>query len=180
MFKATAIYKNGQYVFNDANNEITLNSEQIDGFSPRNVWLLRYILPGTNQVQYLITFQPSSADLLDTNTLQGLWVEQNGQGVMINCISIDNFNTIANAGGTVTPRYASVAAVAFVTPTPACWRITRADTGTGAAHNDVVTDYLGSYIGNVRLVSNTSGVSIYEVTAYGTLRAVGSDSVAAC
>lgn len=180
MFKAVAIYKNGQFVFNDpsSQNEIDLNSEQIDGFSPRNAWLLRYILPGTNQVQYLLTFQPSSADLVDTNTLQGLWVEQNGQGVMIDCISIDNFNTIANAGGSLTRRYASP--VSFTTPTPSCWRITRADAGTGAAHNDVVTDYIGQYIGNVRLVSNTSGVSIYEVSAYGTLRAVGSDSVAVC
>lgn len=178
MFKATAIFKNGQYVFNDPSNEIDLNSAKIDGFSPRPVWLLRTVVPGTNQVQYLPTFAPSSEELADANTIQGLWVEQDGEGVMIDCISIDNFNTIANAGGSLQRRYG--AAPAFTTPTPSYWCITRADNGTGAAHDKVVTDYVGRYIGNVRLKTNISGVSVYEVQAFGTLKALGTDSVALC
>lgn len=178
MFKATAIYKNGQYVFNDPQNEIDLNSAKIDGYSPRPVWLLRTIIPGVNQVQYLPTFGPSSEELADANTIAGLWVEQDGKGVMIDCISVDNFNTIANAGGALQRRYG--AAPAFTSPTPSYWCITRADNGTGAAHDKVVMDYVGSYIGNVRLKTNTSGISIYEVQAYGTLKALGTDSVAQC
>jgi len=179
IFKATAIYKNGQFVFNDANNVIDLNPVNLDAFAPRNAWLLRNILAGTNQVQYAITFQPSSADIADVNTIQGLYVEQDGKGVMIDCISIDNFNTVANGNATdLQRRYG--AAPAFVTPTPNNWCITRADDGSATAHSTVTTDYVGQYIGNVRLKQNISGVSIYLVTAYGTMVAIGTDSVAQC
>lgn len=181
IFPVTAIYKNGQYVFNDPNNVIDINATLLAPFSPRNAWLLRQLVPGTNQVQYLLTFSPSSADIADTNTIQGIYLEEVGssQGVLIDCISIDNFNLAANGTTTsVQRRYG--AAPAFTTPTPACWRITRADNGTAAAHGTVSTDYVGKIYGNVRLVSNTSGVSVYEVTAFGTLVAVKSDSVAAC
>ena len=178
LFQATAILKNEQYVFNDPNNVIEFNAVNIDAFSPRNAWLLRYIIPGTNQVQYLITFAPSSADLADSNTIQGLWVEQDGKGVLIDCISLENFNAVANGTGTIQRRYG--AAPAFTTPTPNYWCITRTDDGSTAAHGKVSTDYVGQYIGNVRLKSNTSGQSVYEVRAYGTMRAIGSDSVAQC
>ncbi|MCB0472290.1 MAG: hypothetical protein KDC56_04425 [Flavobacteriaceae bacterium] len=178
LFKATAIYKDGQFVFNDSQNEIELNSAEIQSFSPRPVWLLRYIVPGDQRVHYALTFDPSSADLADSNTILGLWVEQNGKGVMIDCISVDNFNSIANSGGTLQRRYG--AAPVFTAPTASCYRITRADDGTGAAHNQVVTDYIGQYVGNIRLVSNLSGVSVYEFSAYGTPVAIGSDSIAAC
>jgi len=178
LFSATAIYKNGQYVFNDPNNTIDLNAVKIDAFAPRNAWLLRTIVPGTNQVQYLLTFGPSSEELADANTIQGLWVEQDGKGILIDCISLDNFNVVANGTGTIQRRYG--AAPAFATPTPNFWCITRADDGTGAAHDKVVMDYVGFYIGNIRLKTNVSGVSVYEVQAYGTLPALGTDSVARC
>ena len=105
LFQATAIFKNGTYVFNDPNNVIDLNAALVDGFSPRNAWLLRTIVPGTNRIEYNITFSPSSADLSDSNTIIGLYVEQEGVGVMIDCISIDNFNTVANGTGTIQRRY---------------------------------------------------------------------------
>lgn len=179
IFPVTAIYKNGQYVFNDPNNVIDINATLLDAFAPRNVWLLRQLVPGTNQVQYLLTFSPTSADLADVNTIQGLYVEEAGKGVMIDCISMDNFNLAANGTTTsVQRRYG--AAPAFTTPTPACWRITRADNGSAAAAGTVATDYVGKIYGNIRVVSNTSGVSVYEVTAFGTLVAVKSDSVATC
>jgi len=178
LFTAVAIYTKGQYVFNDPNPVIDINADKIDAFSPRPVWLLRYLVPGTNQIQYLLTFQPTSADLLDANTILGLWVEQDGKGVMIDCISIADFNTVANGTGTITRRYSS--APAFTNPTPAWWCVTRADDGSGYAHDVVVTDYVGQYFGNVRLKSNTSGVSVYTFQAYGTPTAVGSDSVAQC
>lgn len=178
IFSAIAIYKNGQYVFNDSNNNIAINAPKVDAFSPRNAWLLRYIVPGTNQVQYLLTFQPSSADLLDTNTIAGIYTEQDGKGVLIDCISTDNFITVANGTGTITRRYSS--APAFVTPTGSWWCVTRADDGSASAHGDVSTDYVGFYYGNVRLKSNTSGVSVYTFQAFGTPKAIGTDSVALC
>lgn len=178
LFKATAIWKDGQYTFNDPNNEIDLDSAEIQAFSPRNAWLIRYIIPGDPRVQYMLTFAPSSSDLADGNTIQGLWVEQSGKGVLIDCISVDNFNAIATAGGTLQRRYGP--APAFTAPTAGCWRITRADNGTTSAHSQVTTDYIGQYFGNVRVVSNNSGISVYEISAYGTPKAIGTDSVAAC
>lgn len=183
IFQATAIYKATSYVFNDPNNVIDINATEIDGFSPRNAWLLRNLVPGSNQVQYQITFQPSSADLADVNTIQGLYLEQGSfggsMGVLIDCTSITDFNLTANGTqANLTRRYG--AAPAFTTPTAANWCITRSDDGSAAAHGDVSTDYLGFYVGNVRLKSNISGTSIYAVTAYGTMKAIGSDSVAIC
>lgn len=181
IFPVTAIYVNGQYVFNDPNNVIDINGTILAAFSPRNAWLLRQIVDGTNQVQYLLTFSPSSSDIADVNTIQGLYLEEVGssRGVLIDCISIDNFNLAANGtASSVQRRYG--AAPAFTTPTAACWRITRADAGTAAAHGTVATDYVGKIYGNVRVVSNTSGISVYEVSAFGTLTAVKSDSVATC
>lgn len=178
LFLATAIYKDGRYTFNDPDNVIDLNSLTIGAFTPRNVWLLRYIIPGQNQVQYLPTFAPTSAQLLDVNTIQGLYVEQDGEGVIIDCISIANFNTAANSGSAITARYGT--APAFTNPSALWYCVTRSDEGTGYAHDRVVTDYVGQYIGNVRLKSNTSGVSVYTFQSYNVPIAIGSDTVAQC
>jgi len=178
IFVATAIYTQGQYVFNESNNQIDINAAELQAFTPRNCWLLRTIVPGTNRIEYNITFSPSSADLADTNTIIGLYIEQNGKGVMIDCISITDFNTVANGTGSITRRYSS--APAFTTPSAAWWCVTRSDDGSGYAHDQVVVAYVGQYIGNVRLKSNTSGTSVYTFQAYGTVTAIGSDSVAQC
>jgi hypothetical protein len=175
LFTATAIYKNAQYIFNDSNNVVTINAPEIDAFSPTPCWLLRYLIPGDNRVQYLLTFQPSSADLSDANTITGLWVEQEGQGVMIDCISVDQCLAVANGTGSIQRKYG--AAPAFTSPTPAWWCITRADDGSDFAHDVVTMDYIGQYFGNIRMKSNTSGVSIYTFQAYGVVTAVKSDSV---
>lgn len=178
LFQATAIFRRSQYVFNDPNNTFDFNAAKIDAFSPRNCWLLRQIIPGQNQVQYLITFAPTSADLADTNTIIGLWAEQDGEGVMFDCISIENFNSAANNTGSITRRYGSPPA--FTNPTAAWWCVTRSDDGSGFAHDQVVMAYVGQYVGNVRLKTNTSGVSVYTFQAYGTVVAIGTDTVAQC
>jgi hypothetical protein len=178
LFTAIAIYKNGHYTFNDPNNQIAINSPQIDGFSPVNAWLLRYIIPGQNQVQYLLTFEPSSADLADPNTIQGVYVEQDGQGVLIDCISVAQFILVANGTGTIQRRYG--AAPAFTGPTPVLYCVTRADDGSASAAGSFSTAYVGQYVGNIRLKSNVSGISVYEILSYTTPKAIGSDSVATC
>lgn len=178
IFQATAIFSNGHYLFNDPNNVITLNSTRLQGFTPRNAWLLRYIVPGVNQVQYLLTFEPSSADLADPNTIAGLYIEEDGKGVLIDCISITQFDAVANGTGTIQRRYG--AAPAFTNPTATWYCITRSDDGTASAHGKVSTDYVGQYFGNMRLKSNVSGTSIYTFQAYSLPKAIGSDSIAAC
>lgn len=175
LFSASAIFKNGQYVFNDSQNSVAINAPELGPFTPRLAWLLRYLIPGNNQVQYLLTFQPSSADLADSNTIVGVWIEQDGEGILIDCISVAQAIDVANGTGTIQRRYG--AAPAFTNPTAAWWCVTRADDGSGYAHDRVVMDYIGFYFGDVRLKTNASGVSVYTFQAYGTVIAVGSDSV---
>jgi len=178
LFLAKAIYKDGRYTFNDADNTIDINSLGISAFTPRNVWVLRSIIPGQNQVQYNITFTPTSDQLADSNTIQGLYLEQDGEGVVIDCISITNFNAAANTGSAITARYATPPA--FANPVALFYCVTRADDGSGTAHNKIVTDYIGQYFGNVRVKSNTSGVSVYTFQSYNVPVPIGSDTIAQC
>jgi hypothetical protein len=178
LFSAVALYKAPHFTAYDSNNVITFNSDQIAAFTPRNVWLLRYLVPGQNQIQYLITFEPTSAQLLDVNTVTGVYVEQNGLGVVVDCISVANFINAADNAGSVTQKYPA-GLPAFVGPTSIAWCISRADDGSGFAHDNVVTDYLNQYSGNVRLRSNISGVSHYIVFSYTQIIAIGADVVTA-
>lgn len=178
LLAATALYKAPHFTAYDSNNQITINADRIMAFTPRNAYILRYLVPGQNQIQYLITFEPTSAQLLDVNTLQGIYVEQDGQGVVIDCISISNFVTAVDTGGTITARYGGTITV-FTSPTAIAWCISRADDGSGFSHDNVVTDYLNQYAGNVRLRSNISGVSHYIVFSYTQIVAIGTDSVSA-
>lgn len=178
LLAATALYKAPHFTAYDSNNVITINADRIMAFTPRNAWILRYLVPGQNQIQYLVTFEPTSAQLLDVNTLQGIYVEQDGQGVVVDCISITNFVTAVDTGGSITGKYNGTIP-AFVSPTAIAYCISRADDGSGFAHDNVVTDYLLDYVGNVRLRSNISGVSHYIVFSYTFPAARGADVVTA-
>lgn len=175
---AVALYKAPHFTAYDSNNQISINVDRIQAFTPRPVWILRYLVPGQNQIQYLITFEPTSQQLLDSNTLLGVYVEQDGQGVVVDCISVSNFVTAADNSGSLTQRYPG-GIPAFVSPTAIAWCISRADDGSGFSHDQVVTDYLNQYAGNVRLRSNISGVSHYIVFSYTQIIAIGADVVTA-
>ena len=178
LIAATALYKAPHFTAFDANNQITINADRIMAFTPRAAYLLRYLVPGQNQIQYLLTFEPTSAQLLDVNTLQGVYVEQDGQGVLVDCISVTNFVNAVDTAGSITPRYGGAIPV-FVSPVAIAWCISRADDGSGFSHDNVVTDYLNQYAGNVRLRSNISGVSHYIVFSYTQIVAIGADVVTA-
>lgn len=175
---AVALYKAPHFTAFDSNNQISINVDRVQAFTPRPVWIVRYVVPGQNQVQYLITFEPTSQQLLDVNTLQGVYVEQDGQGVVVDCISVANFVTAADNAGNLTQRYPA-GPPAFVSPTAIAWCISRVDDGSGFSHDNVVTDYLNQYAGNVRLRSNISGVSHYIVFSFTQIIAIGTDIVTA-
>jgi hypothetical protein len=178
LLSAVALYKAPHWTGLDSNNVITINVDQIQAFTPRPAWILRYLVPGQNQIQYLVTFEPTSAQLLDANTLTGVYVEQYGQGVVVDCINVANFVSAADTSGTLTQKYAGGVPL-FVSPTAIAWCISRADDGSGFSHDNVVTDYLTQYIGNVRMRSNISGVSHYIVFSYTQIVAIGTDTVTA-
>lgn len=159
--------------------EIGINVSKLQGFSPRYAYVKRYLVPGQNQVQALLTFEPTSDELLDPNTLQGVYVEVSGEGVVIDCISIDNFIAAADGTSTITRRY-SGGYPAFTSPTPSCYTVTRLDDGTGFAHDVVVTDYVGQYIGSVKLVNHVTGTGTYQMSSYFRPRPVKGDVIGTC
>lgn len=179
----------GTYVGNQ-NKTIQINCDRLRAYSPRPCWLLRRLLPGDGtQIQHLLTFEPSSAEIADANTLQGFAIEVDGQDTMIDIVSADALVTACNCPDCTDPilnvvtRFYTGGITSFVAPTLNYVCITRSDDGSGYAHDKIVMDYTGRYVGIVRLKSNTSGVSVYQVQTfytYLTLIPVGADVISSC
>lgn len=165
---AYCLYKAPHFTGYDSNNLITINADLIGAFTPRPAWVKRYLVPGQNQIQYLVTFEPSSADLADPNILTGVYIEQNGLGVVIDCISVANAEAAFNGTGSLTTTYIGQPGgiPLFTTPAALAYCISRADDGSAGSHGLVSQAYVGQYVGNVRLRSNISGISHYIVFSY--------------
>jgi len=165
---AYALYKAPHFTGYDSNNLISVNSDRLQAFTPRPAWIKRYLVPGQNQIQYLLTFEPSSADLLDPNILTGVYIEQDGEGVVIDCISVANAQNAFNGTGSLTPQYIGQPGgiPLFITPTALAYCISRADDGSASAHGLVSQAYVGQYYGNARLRSNISGISHYTIFSF--------------
>lgn len=180
IISAVALYKAPHFTGVDSNNVIGINVSKLQGFSPRFAYLKRYLVPGQNQIQQLLTFEVSSVELLDPNILTGVYVEVSGEGVLVDCVSVADF--IATADGTqtnLTRKYPG-GVPAFVTPTTTKYCITRLDDSSVSAHSQVVTDYVGQYIGNVYFVSHVTGTSIYYFNSYTIPVAIKGDVIATC
>jgi hypothetical protein len=165
LLPAVALYKAPHFTGYDSNNVITLNADRIQAFTPRPAWIKRYLVPGQNQIQYLLTFEPSSTDLTDPNILTGVYIEQDGQGVVIDSINVANLNNALNGVGNITQTYASGIPL-FTTPTAVAYCLIRADDGSAYAHGQVSTQYVNQYYGNIRLRSNVSGISHYILFSF--------------
>lgn len=176
ILSAYALYQGTTFTGFSNNNQIGINSNLLDAYSPRYVWLKRVLIPGQNQIQVLLTFEPSSVEVADPNILQGVYIEVTGVGVMIDCISVQNFIDACNGVGSITRRYAA-GVTAFTSPTPLCYQIARFDDASTFAHGDFSTDYVGQYVGNAYMVSHITGVSLYRVASYTVPIPIGSDIV---
>jgi hypothetical protein len=165
---AYALYKAPHFTGYDSNNQITINADLIGAFTPRPAWIKRYLVPGQNQIQYLATFEPSSADLADPNILTGVYIEQNGQGVVIDCINVANAQAAFNGTGSLTTTYIGQPGgiPLWTSPVALAYCLSRADDGSAFAHGQVSTQYVGQYIGNIRLRSNISSISHYILFSY--------------
>lgn len=172
----------------DLGQTISINCERLTAFSPRPVWLMRTTAPGDGTIILRQpTFSPTSAQLLDPNIIAGFWIEQDGQDVMIDVTTAAAFQAACDACcGTVPAIIANNYAgnVPAVVPLSAgSFCLTRADDGSAGAHDDAAADYVGLYVGNMRLKSNTSGVSVYAFSSFytiGNIPAQGTDTIAAC
>lgn len=165
LLPAVCLYKAPHFTGYDPNNLISINADRVQAFTPRPAWIKRYLVPGQNQIQYLLTFEPSSSDLLDPNLLQGIYLEQDGSGVVIDSISVANTNDALNGVGSITRRYGAGIPL-FTTPTAIAYCLVRADDGSAFAHGQVSTQYVTQYYGNVRLRSNVSGISHYILFSF--------------
>lgn len=174
-----------QYVGDQGGVQISINCERLQAFSPRPVWLKRFLAPGDGTViLYEPTFFPTSAELLDPNILTGFWIEQDSKDVMVDVTTIAAFQQACDACCGSVPTI--IASNYNGSPTPftplavnqLC--IYRLDDGSAGAHDAFADDYVTAYIGVVQLRSNFSNTSHYTVTTYytsSTFPIIGSDII---
>lgn len=150
---------------------VSINCERLQAYSPRPVWLLRLAAPGDGTIiLYEPTFNPSSDQVLDANTLQGMFIIQDDQSIIVDVTTVAAFQAACDAccgtipsiiannyGGNPTP---------FTPITTNTFCIFRSDSGSAADHDAMADDYIGSYIGTMQMRSNFSGVSHYTVVTY--------------
>lgn len=190
LVNAYVIYNGASNSYVDDGTVITLNCEMLAAFTPRAVWLQRVLAPGDGTlVLYQPTFSINSTDITQygTNLIQGFWVEQNGMGMMVDVANINTIITACNTCcddspvGTLTRFYTSGIPL-FAAPTTQYYCITRLDNGSITAHQDAAFAYTGTYVGDFRVVSNTSGVSVYRVASFTGWPPVarGTDTIVAC
>ncbi len=153
---------------------VSINCERLQAYSPRPVWLLRQAAPGDGTIiLYEPTFNPTSDQLLDTNTLTGMFIIQDDQSIIVDVTTVAAFQAACDACcGTVPAiianNYAgSPTAYAAVTLTTLC--IYRLDDGSAGAHDAFADDYVGNYVGKAIMRSNLSNTSHYTITTYWTL-----------
>lgn len=165
----------GIYVGNDIPAvTISINCERLQAFSPRPVWLKRMLAPGDGTViLYEPTFNPTSDELLDANTLVGMWIEQDQQDVMIDVTTVAAFQAACDACcGTVPTIIANTYGgnpTPFTPLTTNTFCIYRFDSGSAGDHNNFADDYVGQYIGTAVMRSNFSNVSHYTITTFWNL-----------
>lgn len=173
LVQAYIIYNAHSNTYVSDGSVVTLNCDRINAFTPRPCWLQRWLPAGDGtDVIYQLTFNLSSADQAQygTNIIQGFYVEQDGQGMMVDVVDLPTFLTACDAccggaGGTL-PRFYSTGITAFASPTEVTYCITRTDSGSAYDHNTLANDYASQFHGNARLKSNVSGTTRYEVTSF--------------
>lgn len=159
----------GIYVGNDIPaTTISINCERLQAFSPRPVWLKRMLAPGDGTtILYEPTFNPTSDELLDTNTLVGFWIEQDDQDVMIDVTTLAAFQEACDACcgevPTIITSIYSGAPPAFTPLTLNTFCIYRYDSGSAGDHDAFADDYAGNFVGIAQLRSNFSNTSHYTI-----------------
>lgn len=155
---------------------VAINCARLQAFSPRPVWLVRELAPGDGTIiLYVPTFYPNSDQLLDPNTLNGLWVTIDGQDVMLDVQnqSPTTFITACNACcGSVPTIVASNfnGSVPVFTPlTLNTFCIYRFDDGSAGAHDAFAAAYVGKYVGTAVMRSNFSNTSHYTIQSFYSL-----------
>lgn len=164
----------GIYVGNDSPAPvISINCERLAAYSPRPVWLKRMPGPGDGTViLYELTFNPTSQETLDTNTLQGMYIMQDEQGVMVDVTTVAAFQAACDACcGAVPAIIASNyngAPTAYAPLGLNSLCIFRSDDGSAGAHDDFSADYAGQFVNTAMIRSSFSNLTHYTIQSYWT------------
>lgn len=161
-------------------NVITINCNQLEAFSPRKCWLKRMLTGESPTVQYLLTFASDDPGI-DSNTIPGWAIEQNGQLVMIDITSDDALIDYCNgccdgSFGMPVPSVYNGNLPAFTAPTLGYYCVTRTDDGDNYAIDKFATDY-SPYYTTMKIKSYVSGTTKYQIQSYDTPVAMGSDTI---
>lgn len=172
LVQAYIIYNAHSNTFVNDGSVVTLNCNRLNAYTPRPCWLQSWLPAGDGtDVIYNLTFTTSSADQLQygTNVIQGLYIEQDGEGVMIDVLDLNTFLNGCDAccggsTGVMTRFYTTIPA--FSDPTEATFCVTRADDGSAGAVNKFADDYVGQFHGNLKVSTSISGSTRYQVTSF--------------
>ena len=173
LVQAYVIYNAHSNSYVNDGSTITLNCNRLMSYTPRACWLQRWLPAGDGtDTIYQLTFNLSSADQTQygNNLIQGLYVEQDGQGVMIDVADLATFLNgcdacCGGATGQMTRHYTD-GIPAFADPTEQIYCITRSDDGSSYAVEQFANSYTGQYHGNIKVRSSLSGTSTYQVTSF--------------
>lgn len=174
MVQAYLIYNAQSNSYVDDGTLVTINCERLQSFTPVKVWLQRWLAAGDGTlVETQITFDVNSVDLTQygANLIQGVYIEQDGAGMIIDIASAATLLDACNACCDDSPvatltRFYTGGIPSFSNPVSANFCITRLDDGSASAHNEAALAYAGSFQGSIKLVSSLSGTSRYQVVSY--------------
>lgn len=188
LITARVIYNaaTGEYYGNDNPiKTVPINCLTLSAWSPAFGYLKRKLgmgVAGGTIIIYNPTFATSAADdpeIALPNTLQGVFIQSEGQLLMIDAVSVQNVVDTCDAccddsGNSVTPYYGSVIP-AFISPTTQNYVIQRQDDGTPRAIDKFSIDYMEQAVTDPIHRSWGYGYSIYVLNAFGTPTLVGTD-----
>lgn len=188
LITARVIYNaaTGEY-YGDNPPTVAINCLALSAWSPRFGYLKRNLGMGTaggTIILYNPTFaQDANEDpeISLPNTLQGVFVQSEGQLLMIDAVSVQDVVDTCDAccdaaGNSVTPYYGSVIP-AFISPTTAQYVIQREDDGTPAAIDIFSIDYMEQTVADPIHRSWGYGFSQYVIRCFGTPTLIGSDTL---
>lgn len=181
--KMKKLFENGLFVGDCVANYAIVSCELMSGGTPKICWLKReQLCCGDNGVNYTLTF----ADPSDADALVGVWITQDGKGVMVDAADLNEIlaecekccdgdaveptTTYTDDDGLSTfPAITGGAVVAYC--------ITRADDGSIGAQQKFDLDYYGRYK-TAKLFSASGTSSKYDVTSVAKPTVVLTDTIA--
>lgn len=181
------IYRKNHFVAQDPSlNWAEINCERISAFTPRQCWLIREKYTD-GRILYTITYTEDT----QANTLKGYWIEQDGEGMMIDVAAVDGVPVSltnycrsccdASPIPTISTEYDwnDLTDFNITTPTPTNYCIFRPlAIGSLKDLQKVQLDYVGNIDGILLKTVSTSPSGVYyQGTAYQAPSVIGDDVV---